>query len=170
MSYTSARLVLLVRTLEPHDRFTSDGPEISRFPSAPRHGEHARVLQIRRVSLLVRDYDEAIAFYVNVLGFELVEDTALGDGKRWVRVRASQHGAELVLARAMTDAQCARVGDQSGGRVWLFLETDDFARDHARLVAHGVRFLEPPRHERYGTVAVFEDLYGNKLDLIEPAT
>jgi len=127
------------------------------------------VLHLRQVSLLVREYDAALAFYVNVLGFELVEDTDLGDGKRWVRVRASPHGAELLLARATTEAQHARVGDQSGGRVWLFIETDDFAHDHARLVARGVRFLEAPRRERYGTVAVFEDLYGNKLDLIEPA-
>ena len=127
------------------------------------------MLHLRQVSLLVREYDAALAFYVNVLGFELVEDTDLGDGKRWVRVRASPHGAELLLARATTEAQHARVGDQSGGRVWLFIETDDFAHDHARLVARGVRFLEAPRRERYGTVAVFEDLYGNKLDLIEPA-
>jgi catechol 2,3-dioxygenase-like lactoylglutathione lyase family enzyme len=127
------------------------------------------MLRLARVSLLVHDYDEAIAFYTRVLGFELIEDTALGGGKRWVRVRASGGGAELVLARAVSDAQRARVGDPSGGRVWLFVETDDFAREHARLVAGGVRFCEAPRQEPYGTVAVFEDLYGNKLDLIEPA-
>lgn len=127
------------------------------------------MLRLARVSLLVRDYAEAIAFYTSVLGFELVEDRELGNGKRWVRVRPPGGGAELVLARATTDAQLARVGDPSGGRVWLFVETDDFARDHARLLANGVRFREAPRHEAYGTVAVFEDLYGNKLDLIEPA-
>jgi catechol 2,3-dioxygenase-like lactoylglutathione lyase family enzyme len=125
------------------------------------------VLALRQVSLLVREYDEALAFYVGVLGFELVEDRDLDGGKRWVRVRAPG-GGELLLARAVTDEQRARVGDQSGGRVWLFLETDDFAREHARLRARGVRFLEEPRHERYGTVAVFVDLYGNKIDLIEP--
>ena len=169
MSYTSAASRLVNKDAGPA-RSVYLVMELRRFPSAPHRGEHPRVLQIRQVSLLVRDYDPAIAFYVNVLGFELVEDTDLGDGKRWVRVRASERGAELVLARAATDAQRARVGDQSGGRVWLFVETDDFARDHARLLAHGVRFLEAPRRERYGTVAVFEDLYGNKLDLIEPAT
>lgn len=129
-------------------------------------------------TLLVRDYDEAIRFYVDKLGFELVEDTDLGDGKRWVRVRAPAGslvyatqrptGAELLLARAATPQQLARVGDQTGGRVFLFLETDDFVRDHARLSAAGVRFLEAPRREAYGTVAVFEDLYGNKFDLIQP--
>jgi len=127
------------------------------------------MLRLARVSLLVRDYDEAIAFYTRVLGFELVEDRELGGDKRWVRVRPAGGGAELVLARATTDAQLARVGDPTGGRVWLFIESDDFARDHARLVASGVRFCEAPRREPYGTVAVFEDLYGNKLDLIEPA-
>jgi len=125
---------------------------------------------IARLALVVRDYDEAIAFYVGVLGFELVEDTPLSPDKRWVVVRPpGGRGAALVLARAATDAQRARIGDQTGGRVFLFVETDDFARDHARLRARGVRFVEPPRRERYGTVAVFEDLYGNRIDLIEPA-
>lgn len=118
------------------------------------------MLTVRQVALLVREYDEALAFYVGVLGLELVEDTDLGGGKRWVRV------GELLLARAVGDEQLSRVGNQTGGRVFLFVETDDFARDHARLVAAGVRFLEQPRHESYGTVAVFMDLYGNKLDLI----
>ncbi len=126
--------------------------------------------RIGLVTLLVRDYDEAIRFYVNRLGFELVEDTDLGDGKRWVRVRPmSADGAELLLARAVTPEQLARVGDQTGRRVFLFLETDDFARDHARFTATGVQFLEAPRRESYGTVAVFEDLYGNKIDLIQPS-
>ena len=123
---------------------------------------------IAAVSLLVRDYDEAIAFYVGKLGFELVEDTDLGSGKRWVRVRPSGGEASLLLARATTDRQCAAVGNQAGGRVWLFLETDDFERDHAAFAAAGVRFREAPRDEAYGKVAVFEDLYGNAWDLIGP--
>ena len=127
------------------------------------------MLAVRHPALLVREYDEAIAFYVDVLGFELVEDTDLGGGKRWVRVRAPG-GGELLLARAVTDDQRARVGDQTGGRVFLFVDTDDFAAEHARLLARGVRFVEQPRHESYGTVAVFVDLYGNKIDLIGPIT
>jgi predicted enzyme related to lactoylglutathione lyase len=116
--------------------------------------------------LLIREYDEAIAFYVDTVGFTLIEDTTLGDGKRWVRVGGG--GMELLLARAVGE-QRARVGDQTGGRVFLFVETDDFARDHARLTSRGVRFVEPPRHEPYGVVAVFEDLYGNRIDLIQPS-
>jgi catechol 2,3-dioxygenase-like lactoylglutathione lyase family enzyme len=127
-----------------------------------------RVVRVRMTTLLVREYDEAIAFYVGTLGFELVEDTGLGDGKRWVRVRAGD-GMELLLARAVGEAQRARVGDQTGGRVLLFVETDDFARDHALLQSRGVRFVEEPRHETYGVVVVLEDLYGNRIDLIQPA-
>jgi catechol 2,3-dioxygenase-like lactoylglutathione lyase family enzyme len=123
------------------------------------------MLEVRQIALLIHDYDEAIAFYVGLLEFELAEDRDLGNGKRWVRVRGPG-GGELLLARAVTDEQRARVGDQTGGRVFLFFATDDFARDHARLVAAGVRFLEAPRRESYGTVAVFVDLYGNKIDLI----
>ena len=119
-------------------------------------------------ALLVRDYDEAIAFYVGKVGFTLVEDTDQGDSKRWVVVRPAGGGAGLLLAKAVGEAQVQRIGDQTGGRVFLFLETDDFAADHARMSAAGVRFLEAPRHEPYGTVAVFEDLYGNRWDLIEP--
>ncbi len=119
------------------------------------------------VALLVRDYDEAIAFYVGALGFGLVEDVPLG-AKRWVVVAPAAGGARLLLARAEGPAQMARIGDQTGGRVFLFLETDDFERDHAAFTAAGVRFLETPRREAYGTVAVFEDLYGNRWDLIEP--
>ena len=122
------------------------------------------------VSLLVRDYDEAIGFFVGKLGFELSEDTDRGGGKRWVRVTPKGGETSLLLARAVTDEQRAAVGDQAGGRVWLFLETDDFARDHAAFSAAGVRFREAPRREVYGMVAVFEDLYGNAWDLIEPAT
>lgn len=121
------------------------------------------------VSLLVRDYDEALAFYVGKLGFQPVEDADMGSGKRWVTVRPKGGETVLLLARATTDEQLARIGDQAGGRVWLFLETDDFARDHAAFTAVGVCFREAPRHESYGMVAVFEDLYGNAWDLIEPA-
>jgi catechol 2,3-dioxygenase-like lactoylglutathione lyase family enzyme len=125
--------------------------------------------RIGAVSLLVRDYDEAIAFFVGRLGFDLSEDADMGGGKRWVRVTPRGGQTSLLLARAATDEQRARVGDQAGGRVWLFLETDDFARDHAAWTAAGVAFREPPRREPYGMVAVFEDLYGNAWDLIEPA-
>ncbi|WP_434600603.1 VOC family protein [Streptomyces sp. A5-4] len=126
---------------------------------------------IALTALVVRDYDEAIAFYTDALGFELVEDTGRGDGSRWVvvRPRGAGAGTGLLLARAKGDTQHARVGDQTGGRVGFFLYTEDFAGDHARMVAAGVRFVEEPRHEVYGSVAVFEDLYGNRWDLLEPA-
>ncbi|MGW0315288.1 VOC family protein [Streptomyces flavidovirens] len=126
---------------------------------------------IALVTLVVRDYDDAIAFYTGTLGFELAEDTDRGDGSRWVVVRppGSAAGTGLLLARAKDDAQLARVGGQTGGRVGFFLHTEDFARDHARMTAAGVRFLEEPRHEAYGSVAVFEDLYGNRWDLLQPA-
>lgn len=122
------------------------------------------------MTLLVRDYGEAIAWFTGALGFTLVQDSDLGDGKRWVLVApdASQ-GPCLLLARATTPAQVSRIGDQTGGRVALFLHTDHFARDHATMAARGVRFLEQPRLEAYGTVAVFEDLYGNRWDLLEVA-
>ncbi|MFC5345965.1 VOC family protein [Brevundimonas staleyi] len=120
------------------------------------------------VSLLVRDYDEAIAFYVDKLGFELSEDTDMGGGKRWVRVTPKGGETSILLARATTEAQRAQVGNQAGGRIWLFLETDDLLRDHAAWLAAGVRFREQPRSESYGRVVVFEDLYGNGWDLIEP--
>jgi catechol 2,3-dioxygenase-like lactoylglutathione lyase family enzyme len=127
-------------------------------------------VHIATVTLLVSDYEEAIAYFRGVLGFELVEDTPLGGGKRWVTVRPpGDDGTALLLARADDEAQRSRVGDQTGGRVFLFLHTDDFAADHARYVAAGVRFLEPPRMEPYGTVAVFEDAFGNRWDLVEPA-
>jgi catechol 2,3-dioxygenase-like lactoylglutathione lyase family enzyme len=125
--------------------------------------------RIGAVSLLVRDYDEALAFYVGRLGFEVSEDVDMGGGKRWVRVTPKGGQTSVLLAKAATDEQRARVGDQAGGRVWLFLETDDFARDHAAFITAGVRFREEPRREPYGMVAVFEDLYGNAWDLIEPA-
>lgn len=121
------------------------------------------------VTLLVDDYDRAIAHYCGALGFALREDTDLGGGKRWVLVAPpGQNGAQLLLAKADGDTQRAAIGKQGGGRVMFFLNTTSFARDHAALVKQGVRFLETPRHEAYGSVAVFEDLYGNKWDLIEP--
>jgi catechol 2,3-dioxygenase-like lactoylglutathione lyase family enzyme len=117
----------------------------------------------------VRDYDEAIAWFTGVLGFVLLEDTPREPGKRWVRVAASADAPfSLLLARAADDAQAAHVGRFAGGRVGLFLETGDFAATHARLLASGVPFRESPRHESYGSVAVFEDLYGNRWDLIGP--
>jgi catechol 2,3-dioxygenase-like lactoylglutathione lyase family enzyme len=123
---------------------------------------------IALVALVVRDYDEAIRFYCDAIGFDLIEDTALDGDKRWVVVAPrGGGGTSLLLARAATDAQRARVGDQTGGRVFLFLHTDDFAADHERMLAAGVTFIEPPRHEAYGTVAVFEDLYGTRWDLVE---
>ncbi len=123
---------------------------------------------IGHVAILVPDYDEAIDYFTVTLGFVLVEDTPLADGKRWVLVAPpGSAGTRLLLARATTSAQRARIGDQAGGRVFLFLHTDDFARDHVALSARGVRFREPPRHEPCGTVAVFEDLYGNLWDLME---
>ncbi|MFE2942164.1 VOC family protein [Streptomyces sp. NPDC059255] len=127
------------------------------------------------VTLVVDDYDKAIAFYTRALGFELVEDTDRGDGSRWVVVRPralpgdAGPGTGLLLGRAKDDAQRASIGAQTGGRVGFFLYTDDFARDHARMRAAGVRFVRETRHEPYGTVAVFEDLYGNLWDLLQPA-
>ena len=122
--------------------------------------------RIVSIALVVRDYDEAIAYYTRSLGFELLEDTPVSAEKRWVRVAPPGGGPTLLLARAATPEQFQSVGRQAGGRVFLFLETDDFARDHAAYAARGVRFVESPRHESYGTVCVFEDLYGNRWDLI----
>ena len=116
----------------------------------------------------MRDYDEAIAFYTGSLGFELRADTALRDGKRWVVVAPPGAVTGLLLATADGPAQEARAGDQTGGRVAFFLNTDDFARDHERMLATGVHFEEAPRDEPYGTVAVFRDLYGNRWDLVQP--
>lgn len=119
------------------------------------------------VTLVVGDYDEAIHYYMSVLGFELVENTPLGDGKRWVLVRPTgSEGSCLLLAKAMTPEQQRRIGDQTGGRVFLFLHTDNFERDYSGLRSRGARFLEEPRREAYGMVAVFEDLYGNRWDLL----
>ena len=126
--------------------------------------------QIPLIALLVRDYDEAIRYYCSTLGFTLQKDELLeAEGKRWVVVSPGDNaGANLLLAEASTEEQRARVGDQTGGRVFLFLHTDNFQRDHASFSARGVTFLEAPRQEAYGTVAVFRDLYGNLWDLLEP--
>ena len=123
---------------------------------------------IAHVALVVRDYDEAIRYFTRALGFELLEDTDLGGGKRWVLVAPpGGAGASLLLARAARAEQESRVGDQTGGRVFLFLHTDDFWRDHRAMTERGVHFEEEPRHEAYGMVAVFRDLYGNRWDLVE---
>jgi len=124
--------------------------------------------QLAFIALVVRDYDEALAYYVGVLGFELVEDRAMPAGKRWLSVRPRGGGCGLLLARAANAEQQAAIGRQTGGRVFLFLHTDDFHRDYEGWKAKGVRFRETPREEAYGTVAVFEDLYGNAWDLIQP--
>ena len=123
---------------------------------------------IASLALLVADYDEAIGFYVGKLGFLLIDDTPLGDGKRWLRVSPATGGTALLLARADGPEQAEHIGDQTGGRVFLFLETDDFARDHAAMLAAGVEFEEAPRHEPYGSVAVWRDPFGNRWDLIGP--
>ena len=121
------------------------------------------------LSLVVRDYDEAIDFFVRVLGFRLVEDTTIPvQEKRWVVVAPPGGGCRMLLARASGEEQLARVGNQTGGRVFLFLATDDFWRDYEAYRSRGVEFVRAPREESYGTVAVFKDLYGNLWDLIQP--
>ena len=124
--------------------------------------------RIAYVTLVVQDYDDAIEFYTQKLGFSLTEDTPLEHSKRWVLVTPpGSAGTSLLLARAITPQQASRVGDQTGGRVFLFLHTDDFWNDYRTLKARGVRFMEEPREESYGTVAVFVDLYNNRWDLIQ---
>jgi catechol 2,3-dioxygenase-like lactoylglutathione lyase family enzyme len=125
--------------------------------------------RLAMLTLVVPDYDEAIDFYTRVMRFTLIEDTALSAAKRWVVVSPGEGGAQLLLARAATPEQAQAIGHQSGGRVFLFLQTSDFDGDVAHLRAHEVRFAEAaPRDEAYGRVIVFHDLYGNKWDLIEP--
>ncbi|HTB98742.1 MAG TPA: VOC family protein [Terracidiphilus sp.] len=120
------------------------------------------------VALVVRDYDEAKAWYCQVLGFDVVEDILLAEGKRWILVAPpGARESRLLLAKSATKQQSRRVGNQTGGRVFLFLRTDNFKRDYDAMREKGVRFCEEPRHESYGTVAVFEDLYGNRWDLLE---
>ena len=123
---------------------------------------------ITAVALVVPDYDPAIRFFCDVMQFRLVEDIDQGT-KRWVTVEPVAGGVRLLLARAENDVQRAAIGDQAGGRVWLFLQTQDFAGDHARMLAAGVVFEEAPRHEVYGVVAVWRDPWGNRWDLIQPA-
>jgi len=123
---------------------------------------------LAHVGVVVRNYDEAIAFYTNVLGFQLLEDTDLGAGKRWVLVApAGSSGTSVLLAQAATPEQISRIGNQTGGRVFLFLHTDDFWRDYRTLISRNVKFARDPKEEPYGTVAVFKDLYGNLWDLIQ---
>jgi len=138
---------------------------------ADRHPTAVRQT-IGEIALVVRDYDEAIHFYVDVLGFDLIEDTAIpAQDKRWVVVAPpGSVGSRLLLARATNDEQASRIGNQAGGRVFLFLHTDDFWRDFHAYKARGVSFVREPKAESYGTVAVFEDLYGNLWDLLQANT
>lgn len=122
---------------------------------------------IAHIALVVADYDEAIRFYTQTLGFELVEDTPQTETKRWVLVAPKNSECQLLLAKGVGDEQRSRIGNQTGGRVFLFLRTDDFWRDYNEYLAKGVRFVREPKTEDYGTVAVFADLYGNLWDLIE---
>jgi catechol 2,3-dioxygenase-like lactoylglutathione lyase family enzyme len=124
--------------------------------------------QLTHVAIVVREYDEAIRFYVDKLGFILIEDTILSETKRWVLVKPQGSETALLLAKAANDEQNSRVGNQTGGRVFLFLNTDDFWRDHKLYTERGVEFVRAPVEESWGTVAVFRDLYGNLWDLIQP--
>ena len=124
--------------------------------------------RLAHITLVVRDYDEAIKFYTEKLHFVLKEDTVLTETKRWVVVAPPGGGCNMLLAKAANEEQRSRIGNQTGGRVFLFLHTDDFERDYKNLQGHGVRIVRAPKKEPYGTVEVFEDLYGNLWDLIEP--
>ena len=127
--------------------------------------------RIAQFAIVVRDYDEAIAFYTEKLGWALQEDTRLSDTKRWVRVKPRGEGqCNVLLAKAANEEQASRIGNQTGGRVFLFLYTDDFERDYQNLLNHQVEIVRQPVHEAWGRVCVFADLYGNLWDLIEPAT
>src|SRR6476659_6853840 len=124
---------------------------------------------IAHMALVVADYDEAISFYTGKLGFELIEDTVLSETKRWVIVSPKgSGGCCLLLAKAANEEQKSRIGNQTGGRVFLFLYTDDFWRDYETMLTNKIHFVRSPTEETYGTVAVFEDLYGNLWDLIQP--
>jgi len=123
--------------------------------------------RLAALTLIIPDYDEAIGWFTRALGFSLISDVPVGGGKRWVVVSPGPGGAEIVLAQPADERQRARIGDQTAGRVMLFLHTDDFSRDHKAMRAKGVRFVEAPRDEPYGMVAVFEDAWGNRWDLIE---
>jgi len=124
---------------------------------------------LAHIALVVKEYDEAIDFYCNKLGFELKEDTVMSETKRWVIVQPKGEGScSLLLARAVGDEQQSRIGNQTGGRVFLFVYTDDFWRDYNNYTSKGIEFVREPKEEAYGTVSVFKDLYGNLWDLIEP--
>lgn len=124
--------------------------------------------RIGYLSLLVPDYDEGIDYFTQTFGFKLIENSDLGDEKRWVVIKPKgETGTGIVLAKAQTEEEKQLIGGQGAGRVWLFLHTDDFQRDYAHFRNHGVHFLEEPRYEAYGTVAVCQDKYGNKWDLLE---
>jgi catechol 2,3-dioxygenase-like lactoylglutathione lyase family enzyme len=141
------------------------------FPFPLKHSKplEATIQTLGGITLLVRDYDEALEFFTKKLGFIVVEDTRLNESKRWLLVAPlASVETSILLARATTPEQISRIGNQAGGRVFLFLHTTDFQRDYEAMKARGVKFIEKPREEMYGTVAVFEDLYGNKWDLIEP--
>ena len=125
-------------------------------------------LSLFQISIIVDDYDKAIAFYRDVMGFTLLEDTMISDTKRWVALRPGEEGAQIILAKASDEMQKAAIGNQFGGRVGLFLKTDDFDATYQKLLSGNVKFHEAPRNEKYGKVVVFEDIYGNKWDLIEP--
>ncbi len=127
------------------------------------------IIGIAQVALLVREYDEAIAFYSRKLGFTVVEDSLMPQGKRWVRLQApGKAGSQILLSRADNEAQRAAIGNQSAGRVLFFMHTDNFTQDHEKLLSQGVEFTEPPRTTAYGKVVVMKDLYGNRIDLIQP--
>ena len=126
------------------------------------------VQQLGQISLLVKDYDEAITYYTHVLGFELFEDTQLSETKRWVRVSPPGSSCHLLLAKAANEAHEKQIGMQAGGRVMFFLYTDDFYRDYENYISKGVEFIREPAKEEFGIVSVFKDLYGNLWDLIQP--
>jgi len=127
--------------------------------------------ELAHIALLVRDYDEAIQYFTQILHFKLIEDTRLTETKRWVVVAPpGSSGTSILLAQAANELQQTSIGNQSGGRVFLFLYTDDFSRDYEDMTSRGVEFVRPPVSESYGTVAVFKDIYGNLWDLIEPST
>jgi catechol 2,3-dioxygenase-like lactoylglutathione lyase family enzyme len=124
-------------------------------------------MHLSSLAILVNDYDDGIAFFVEKLGFQLLQNDDLGNGKRWVRVAPAGAQTTFLLAKAVGETQQSAIGNQGGGRVWLFLSTDDFAGDHARMLANGVQFEESPRNEVHGQVAVFQDPFGNRWDLIQ---
>ena len=125
--------------------------------------------ELARIALVVKDYDEAIKFYTEKLNFTLVEDTVLSETKRWVLIKPkNSNGCNLLLAKAANEEQKSRIGNQTGGRVFLFLYTDDFWRDYHNMIAKGIKFIREPAEEEFGIVSVFEDLYGNLWDFIQP--